>query len=99
MPNIFEADLDALQNLIYKLQDTSDKLNQASTDLYTAGTNFFYTFQSPEKVQAEDEYNDMLRKLHQAQDCCSHNLTFFQALLTELQGLETRHYFPAYQHG
>lgn len=89
---IFEADPDALQNLIVKLDDAEGTLGDLIVDLSQAGYHFLETFMSPQKPQVEDEFNRLIDHLRCARDVGQSLKEFLRTVLSNLQEEERIHF-------
>ncbi len=89
---IFEADPDALQNLVAKLDDAEGKLNDLMMDTSQAGYHFLETFLSPQKPQVEHEFHELIHHLQSARDLSQNLKEFLRQVLIKLQEEERIHF-------
>ena len=89
---IFEADPDALQNLIARLDDAEGKLNDLMVDASQAGYHFLETFLAPQKPQVEDEFHRLIDHLRCARDLSQSLKEFLRNVLIKLREEEHIHF-------
>jgi hypothetical protein len=92
MPNLLEADLDLLQTLITKLDQSHKDVVDADVALQSAYHQFIDTFQSPRKSGVEDEFHGLATQITQGTKAQLTMYEGFQQMLTDLLTAEgTQH--------
>lgn len=89
MAHIIEADLDALQNLVTKLQYGSQELEHMDGYLKAAYYPFLEHFLSTHRLRVEEEFGALDHYLHRATRLEQGLLHGFQQLLIDLQKEES----------
>ena len=82
---LVRADLHLMHQLIHRLSQAEERLGPLTDDIYTAGSRFLETFNSPQKPLMEQEFNELIADARQTQFYNYHLLTFLQTWFRELQ--------------
>lgn len=88
MSNPIEADLDALQNLITKLQNGINNLEGLHGPLQSAYSQFIATYQSSRKHWVEEEFRNLDDRIFKAKQLEQSLYDGFQQVLTDLEGAD-----------
>ena len=90
MSNPIEADLDALQNLITKLQYGMNDLEQILFPLKVAYSDFIATYQSSQRPWVEEQFRDIDSQIIKARQLDQSLYNGLQQVLTDLEDADSR---------